>query len=291
MAGVDERDTTRDSDDGTDSWEEDEQTSDESSVEYQPDTHDESDRRKYLNEPFSLCQTQPGPVTVNKSDEELLYCVSDTNLNHNSKLAYQQVYLICVINGEAEPIKIQNIKQNDFTNTRGRHAEDILIHTLKTRHKEANEITVYISCSPCSECAMSLKQFLEENEAIKLTLYVAHLYKIQRASCIKKGCVHGIDGTFSCQNYCGLRYLMSLGSGRCKIEAFDTEVWMELISVLRLSETQRDEFSDKYSMKHRIKHRTCRSRKREDILTKKDLNFIKTYSPTKYDETSSSCSE
>lgn len=84
---------------------------------------------------------------------------------------------------------------------------------------------------------------------------------------------------------------MSLGSGRCKIEAFDTEVWMELISVLRLSKTQRDKFSDKYSMKHRIKHRTCRSRKREDILTKKDLNFIKTYSPTKYDETSSSCSE
>lgn len=29
-------DTTRDSDDGTDSWEEDEQTSDESSGEYQP---------------------------------------------------------------------------------------------------------------------------------------------------------------------------------------------------------------------------------------------------------------
>lgn len=228
--------------------------------------------------------------SVNKSDEELLYCVSDTNLNHNSVLAYGQVYLICVING-AEPIKIQNIKQNDFTNTKGRHAEDILIHTLKDIHIMPNEITVYISCSPCSECAMSLKQFLEENEAIKLTLYVAHLYKIQLASCFKKGCVHGIDWTYSCQNYCGLRYLMSRGSGRCKIEAFDKEVWMELISVLRLSKKQRDKFFVKYSMKHRMKHRTRRSRKREDILTKKDLNFIKTYSPTKYDETSSSCSE
>lgn len=291
MAGVDERDTTRDSDDGTDSWEEDEQTSDESSVEYQPDTHDESDRRNYLNKPFSLCQTQPGPVTVQQFDKDLLYCVSNTNLDHSSELAYRQVYLICVINGVAEPIKIQNIKQNDYKNTKGRHAEDILIHTLKDKKIKANEITVYISCSPCSECAMSLKQFLEENEAIKLTLYVAHLYKIQRASCFKKGCVHGIDWTYSCQNYCGLRYLMSLGSGRCKIEAFDEEVWMELISVLRLSEEQRGEFSVKYSMKHRLKHRTCRSRKREDILTKKDLNFIKTYSLKIYDETSSSCSE
>lgn len=229
--------------------------------------------------------------SVQQFDKDLLYCVSNTNLDHSSELAYRQVYLICVINGVAEPIKIQNIKQNDYKNTKGRHAEDILIHTLKDKKIKANEITVYISCSPCSECAMSLKQFLEENEAIKLTLYVAHLYKIQRASCFKKGCVHGIDWNYSCQNYCGLRYLMSLGSGRCKIEAFDEEVWMELISVLRLSEEQRGEFSVKYSMKHRLKHRTCRSRKREDILTKKDLNFIKTYSLKIYDETSSSCSE
>lgn len=63
MAGVDERDTPRDSNDGTDSWEEDEQTSDESSREYQPDANDESDRHKYLNKPFSLCQTPPGPGT------------------------------------------------------------------------------------------------------------------------------------------------------------------------------------------------------------------------------------
>lgn len=202
--------------------------------------------------------------------------MSNTNLDHMWKSAYGQVYLICVINGVAEPIKIQNIKQNTSESIEGAHAETILIHTLKTNHKEANAITVYISCSPCFICAMSLKQFLEENKAIKLTLYVAHLYKIHRPSCYEKGCVnkHGIDASYSEKNYVGLRYLMSLGSGRCKIEAFDNEVWTKLIFVLCLSEKERGKYSVKYSMKHRA----GRSRKREDILTKKDLNFIKKYS-------------
>lgn len=213
---------------------------------------------------------------MNKSDKKLLYCVSDTNLDHMWKSAYGQVYLICVINGVAEPIKIQNIKQNTSESIEGTHAEKILIHTLKTNHKEANAITVYISCSPCFICAMSLKQFLEENKAIKLTLYVAHLYKIHRPSCYEKECVnkHGIDASYSEKNYVGLRYLMSLGSGRCKIEAFDNEVWTKLIFVLCLSEKKRGKYFVKYSKKHRA----GRSRKREDILTKKDLNFIKKYS-------------
>lgn len=43
---------------------------------------------------------------------------------------------------------------------------------------------------------------------------------------------------------------MSFGFGCCKIEVFDMEVWMELILVLRLLKTQRDEFFDKYLMKY-----------------------------------------
>lgn len=228
---------------------------------------------------FSVCET----------NETLLECFFETDLVHKKNYPGYPVYLICKVDGVKEPIRIRNKPTNSSNGIVGIHAEIILIHRLKNRYKDAKDIIVYSTFSPCHLCAVALKQFLDDNSNIKLTLYVAHLYCIVRASCLKVSCVHhnwvfSDNEAYTKANYCGLRYLMSLGSERCKIEAFNKSVWGDLISHLSLPEVERNNFFAKYAKKY-DKNFLSRSREREDVLTKEDLNKIKTYSLSKYSAT------
>lgn len=128
----------------------------------------------------------------------------------------------------AEHILINYLeKENVVTqNDEGIHADKNLQDNLEEKPLIQKKITVYINNSPCAACAEKLKNYLEKNQDIHLTLYVTHLNRIKRKSCQdgadKKNESHldHIPAPEHVANYQGLRNLMSLGDNRCKIEAF-----------------------------------------------------------------------
>lgn len=128
----------------------------------------------------------------------------------------------------AEHILIKYLeKENVVTqNDEGIHADKNLQDNLEEKPFIPKKITVYINNSPCAACAKELKDYLEKNQDIHLTLYVTHLYMIKRKSCQdradKENESHmiGIDDKVHERNYQGLRNLLSLRDNRCKIEAF-----------------------------------------------------------------------
>lgn len=220
--------------------------------------------------------------------------MSKTVLDHDSGYwRAGNTYLICMVEGVQQPIIIKNQTRNDSRSIPGIHAEEILIDELKGngcsdelkgRGCSDTEITVYINNSPCYRCARLLRKFVDDNK-IRLTVYVTNLYFIARKSCQKrrerKKEQHDISGEEAKAVYWGLRYLMKPKSGHCTIEAFTEEVWGKLLDALSFSKTDKDRFFHKYGRK-RSGH--DRSRKTEDIRIKKDLNYIKTYSLTKYEK-------
>lgn len=214
--------------------------------------------------------------SVTISDEKMISELSTSVLQHEPYLGPKEVYLICMIEGQ-DPMKIQNKKQNDSKNITGIHAEKILINQLKNQQHSKKTVTVYINNSPCYNCAKSLKKFVDENN-IRLTLYVTTLYCIERMSCVKRKESHTLSSEVTDAVYCGLRYLMLPGPGHCAIEAFTKEVWGNLLDALGL-EGEKERFLLKYDRK---KKGHDRSRKTEDIRIKKDLNYIKTLSLSKY---------
>lgn len=192
-----------------------------------------------------------------------------------------KTYLICMVEGVQRPIIIENQTHNSSRGIPGIHAEEILMDELKRKGCSDTEITVYINNSPCYNCARLLKKFVDDKK-IRLTLYVTNLYFITRKSCLKRNERHVILSDITRAAYFGLRYLMRPGPGHCTIEAFTVEVWGKLLDALSLSKTDKERFFLKYDRK-RSEH--DRSRKTEDIRIKKDLNYIKTYSLSKYEKT------
>lgn len=207
--------------------------------------------------------------------------MSKTVLDHDRGYwRAEKTYLICMVEGVQQPITIENQTRNSSRGIPGIHAEKKLINELKRKGCSDKKITVYINNSPCSRCARLLKKFVDDNK-IRLTLYVTNLYYITRKSCLKRKEHHVISSNQARAVYWGLRYLMRPGPGHCKIEAFTEEVWGKLLDALSLSKTYKERFFLKYGRK-RSGH--DRSRKTEDIRIKKDLNYIKTYSVSKYDK-------
>lgn len=212
------------------------------------------------------------------SDKEMISEMSETVLNHDSGYWPTKTYLICMIEGEQEPMKIKNQTRDDSRDVKGIHAEVILINELEIKSCSNTTITVYINYSPCYSCARSLKKFVDDKN-IRLTLYVTSLYYIARNSCLERKERHFVSNENTGAVYWGLRHLMKPGLGHCTIEAFTKEVWGKLLDALDLSKTDKDLFFFKYDRKSSDHDR---SRKTEDILIKKDLNYIKTLSLSKY---------
>lgn len=110
---------------------------------------------------------------------DIIHKMWDTVLDHNN--GYQQhlassTYLVYEIEGMHNP----GILKNDTM-----HAEKQLISIIQGNFTAPLKIIIYIyiNNSPCAECATSLKQFMVDNQNIKMVLYIAHLYNIKRRSC------------------------------------------------------------------------------------------------------------
>lgn len=120
-----------------------------------------------------------------------------------------------------------------------------------------------------------MKNYLEKNQDINLTLYVTHLYRIKRKSCQDRADkeneshMNGINDKVHERNYQGLRNLLSLGDNRCKIEAFTKDVWRELHEVMGLNEDFQQRIST-YDTEDTTKSHD-KSRKSEDVNVKLDL--------------------
>lgn len=211
-------------------------------------------------------------------NEDKLDTMWNTVLNHRygygvlgGNLA-TTTYLVCKIDGEPETI----IKRNQD----GTHAEKQLVNHLEQMKLLKKKITVYINNSPCAACSQILKDYLEKNKDIHLTLYVTHLYKIRRESCrllaidekteVHMNYININEHEANCK---GLRDLMSLGGNRCKIEAFTEDVWRELHEAMGLTKDyqQRKKKYDTIITNPENTKNHDRSRKREDINIKNDL--------------------
>lgn len=209
----------------------------------------------------------------------------ETVLNHDG--AFQkakQVHLFCLPGDDDEPISFTNSPKRE----RNLHAEELLIdylNKLKKRQKSPQhssnmDMTVYINNSPCSSvdhnCAMKLRNFLNENRHASLKLYITHLFKILRVSC-EKNCHHQIDDDYYA-NTCGLWNLIH--HKQCEVRAYDKAVWEELLKSgnFPFSRAVKRALLENYDVNLNndyIKHN--RSRKEEDQLIKKDLDAIGGY--------------
>lgn len=191
--------------------------------------------------------------------------------------------------------KIDNDGPTIITNTPGNHAEEKLIQELikKSKVKEPTNssdsesdtidkltkmsveerkksITIYINNSPCSQlphnCTGELIEMLDNNVNVHLRLYVASLYKIRRKSCEEEYHNNKINIKNHRDNYTGLRNLMQ--HDRCKIKAFNENVWKELFRMT----TGSDQLPGNYD---EITEGNERSREDEDECIKKDLKHIR----------------
>lgn len=236
---------------------------DRSTDSYQTDNSDEDDASDC---DFESCERfSYTPYAVN----DIIHKMWDTVLDHNN--GYQQklassTYLVYKIEGMHKP----GILKNDTA-----HAEKQLISIIQGNFTAPLKIIIYINNSPCAECATSLKQFMVDNQNIKMVLYIAHLYNIKRSSCVLRAAlkkesrhVDCIPKAFHEKNYLGLRNLMSIGGHRCRIEAFKKKVWEDLLALTGISTQMMDNYN-------RRKKGYDRSRQNEDKRIKKDLNEIK----------------
>lgn len=193
----------------------------------------------------------------------------DTVLDHihgYKKMLASTTYLVYKIEGIHKPVIIES---------NAKHAEEQLLFKLKGISKVPLKIIIYINNSPCAKCANLLKQFLLDNQHIKMVLYIAHLYNIQRRSCKSRKAakkieehVNKISSEDHENNYYGLRDLMSLEGYKCTIEAFTKKVWKDLLDVTGISRQMMNNYN-------RRKTGYDRSRQNEDKRIKKDLNKIK----------------
>lgn len=107
---------------------------------------------------------------------------------------------------------------------------------------------------------------LDNNVNVHLRLYVASLYNIRRKSCEEEYHNNKININKHRDNYTGLRNLMQ--HDRCKIKAFNENVWKELFRMT----TGSDQLPGNYD---EITEGNERSREDEDECIKKDLKHIR----------------
>lgn len=248
------------------------------------ETDDESDKDYESYEDKAIKPERQCVIRgVRGKEKYFIKCMWKTVLNHErgympSESLATTTLLVCTINGVHKPI----ITCNDSFG----HAEDTLITYLKTNYKGPMKLTIYINNSPCASCAGSLKDFLETNLNIQLTLHVTHLYNIIRKSCKLRADAGKAENHIKWirekheKNYSGLRDLMSLGGNRCRIESFTKEVWEALLAVMDMSEESRKRIMRVYGLKL---ENYDRSRQGEDRRIRKDLNHIKSHSDPWHD--------
>ena len=118
------------------------------------------------------------------------------------------------------------------------HVEKNALSVIKMNlHYNKNElITLYLTYSPCSDCAKLLQEFNNQNKfGIKLRIFFTRLYKIQRASCQNAG--NRCCQLQTTENETGLRNLAETVA----IGPFTPIAWGELVTLLLANDSRRDE--------------------------------------------------
>lgn len=186
----------------------------------------------------------------------------ETNLDHQDWDKAKSTCLICKID--------DNITVNLEDKTigeEGTHAEEFLLQELEKK-SEVRNVTVFMNNSPCSTpnhtCADKLLKYLDANENVRMTMYVTRLYMIARESCKRDG--HSEDITNGSVHSAGLQRLKQ--HARCEINAFNKNVWEELLNITKMTKEFKEEFMSKYC--------NVRSRKEEDDCIRSDLEIILT---------------
>lgn len=105
-------------------------------------------------------------------------------------------------------------------------------------------------------------KYLDANENVRMTMYVTRLYMIARESCKRDG--HSEDITNGSVHSAGLQRLKQ--HARCEINAFNKNVWEELLNITKMTKEFKEEFMSKYC--------NVRSRKEEDDCIRSDLEII-----------------
>lgn len=184
----------------------------------------------------------------------------ETNLDHQDWDKAKSTCLICKID--------DNITVNLEDKTigeEGTHAEEFLLQELEKK-SEVRNVTVFMNNSPCStpnhKCADKLLKYLDANENVRMTMYVTRLYMIARESCKRDG--HSEDITNGSVHSAGLQRLKQ--HARCEINAFNKNVWEELLNITKMTKEFKEDFMSKYC--------NVRSRKEEDDCIRSDLEII-----------------
>lgn len=184
----------------------------------------------------------------------------ETNLYHQDSDKAISTCLICKID--------DNITVNLEDKTigeEGTHAEEFLLQELEKK-SEVRNVTVFMNNSPCSTpnhtCADKLLKYLDANENVRMTMYVTRLYMIARESCKRDG--HSEDIPNGSVHSTGLQRLKQ--HARCEINAFNKNVWEELLNITKMTKEFREKFMSKYC--------NVRSRKEEDDCIRSDLEII-----------------
>ena len=139
-----------------------------------------------------------------------------------------------------------NIGDNEFR-VKATKSDDVIhaeikaldVIKLNLNQNEGELITIFMNYSPYRECAEVLKRFAEQNDyGIKLHIYFAQLYKVQRLSCQNASDTCSQPETRD--NETGLRQLAETVT----IEPFTPKVW-ESLAILLLLEKDGREKEDK----------------------------------------------
>lgn len=187
----------------------------------------------------------------------------DTNRNHQDWDKAKSTCLIC----KKDDNSTVNLEDKSF-GEEDTHEEEFLLQELEKK-SEVRNVTVFMNNSPCSSpnhtCADKLLKYLDANENVRLTLYVTSLYMIARESCKKDG--HSEVITNETVHSAGLKRLKQ--HARCEINAFNKNVWEELLNITKMTQDFKEEFMSKYC--------NVRSRKEEDDCIRSDLEIIWTF--------------
>lgn len=162
------------------------------------------------------------------------------------------------------------------------HAEHGVITFVEENMKKISSVKILSKYSPCSNsgvhCCTKIREIKEklmngDGKEINFELVFAALYKINRPSCLKRGCFKGnVGGHYPTEENGGnFKNLVSLGSS---IRSFETGDWAELIELLALWDASRGvagaglaatRFGDKYG----------HWRDFEDAELKRDFEILK----------------
>lgn len=197
-------------------------------------------------------------VHVSFADEDVIMHMWETPLHHTDRNNARLTFLVGKI----------KMLQGKYTvilqSMTGSHVVKALLKKLEKSNETVSYMNLYLNNSPCSECADELSTYLDTNEEVQLTMYVANLHMVRRESCARQG--HSNCISEETVHNEGLRVLKN--RAHCRIEGFEEKNWRELFYLMKMSDEFITRCLNTYCTPQAI------SRREYDENIKSDLNNI-----------------